>query len=176
MSATRIHLQRSTSRTATLRAFFPVVMMCGAMLTLFVIALGKQLLEDRSPRSDVPMITVRQGQDIRLRAEEVSDGGVHLFEIAGGGQRARFLVQRVGSVVHVGAASCRACARSGTSHYSRKGEFFCGQCKHAMRFETVPAPNSDERCTMPEIRHSYSGGFILIQAADVKAVFDKNFR
>ena len=99
-----------------------------------------------------------------------------MCQIENTGRKMRFVVQRKRDIVHVAAASCHACAQSKKSHFARKGELICGECKHPMRFEDIPAATSDERCAMPAIPYEQSGDMILIKSSDVKAVFGKAFR
>jgi len=154
------------------RAFWPAWLLFALLIGLFGFNLVGPYLEDLPKRSDVPVTRVNSGHDLDIASGSLEPGKLHLFETVASGQKIQFLVQRThDGVVHAALATCRSCIRSRTSHYARNGEYFCGQCKHAMRFETDESDN--QRCPMPEIPHSESNGMLTVRESDIMAISDR---
>ena len=175
MKRLRIQTQRGKDgKRGGWRVFWPIWLLFSLLIGLFGFNLLEPYLEDLPRRSDVPVIALGAGKDLQISQNSLQRGEIHLFDAANAAQRIQFLVQRANdNVIHTAIATCRSCIRSGKAHYARNGEFICGQCEHAMRFEISKSNEHSENCIMPEIPHSVSNGMVIIRASDVRAIFDR---
>jgi hypothetical protein len=143
------------------------------LIGVFGFNLLTEYIDDLPKRSDVNAKALGPDKDLQLETSSLTAGELHLFEAAVAGQTFSFVVQRTNdSIIHVAVATCRSCSRSGKPNYARKGDYYCGECKRAMRFEPHGEGDMHENCVMLGIPHSESNGILTVRARDVKAEFD----
>jgi uncharacterized membrane protein len=149
---------------------WPVWAICTILLLFSGFVILREYREDSPQKSDIPVIALSEGQNLKLDQSKLRSPQLHLFEASASGQRVKFIVQRTADqTVHVAVASCRACYRNRNSHYGRNGEMICGQCKEAMDIESKAQKARTNHCALVEVPHMESGGDMAVLVRDVFA-------
>lgn len=151
-------------------ALWPVWALCTVLLLFGVFVVVMEYRAGLPQKSDIPVVVLKEGQDLHLDRSKLSSSQLRLFEANASGQRAKFIVQQTGDrIVHVAVASCRACYRNRDSHYVRKGEIICGLCKKAMIFDANGQMVSTDHCALVKAHHVESDREVTVLARDVLA-------
>lgn len=147
-------------------------MLLVGVLLLAMIGLGLWLhrghLESIAPSE----VTVRSGQDLRVRTSDLRPGKGRLFRIEGQeGEPVRVFVQRQdnGRMV-VTFAACRRCQRTGRPSRVVDGQLTCGYCGEPMPILAKGAALPKEKdCTPLPVQFRIDGDSIVVSAGDIQA-------
>jgi len=143
-------------------------------MLLFVFALSSVYISDRPQKSDISVVAVGEGKELRLDASNLTSRQLHLFEVSASGQKVRVVVQRTDDkTVRVALASCRTCYRSHDRHYAKNGHMMCGECNSQMNFETKDRKEGTDGCVLVEVPHAETNGNVAVLARDVLAAAAK---
>jgi hypothetical protein len=162
---------KSHSRTKSIGnkyAFWPVWVLCGVLLLIFLSIITRTIWDERPKVSDIAVVELPATSEIRFHAADFPTGQLRLFRISGTG--ISIVMKRLADGrVHAALTSCTACSRPGRKSYTRQNELVCGTCNHPMRFENDANTASDarNRCSLPEIPVSEGDGRLMIAAKDV---------
>ena len=152
------------------RVLWPVWAICSVLLLIVIFAIVWEYRAELPEKSDIPVIVLKEGQDLHLDRSKLSPSQLRLFEANASGQRAKFIVlQTRDQIVHVAVASCRACYRYRDSHYVRKGEMICGLCKNAMIFDESGQTVHSDHCALVKVHHVESDREVTVLSRDVVA-------
>ncbi len=171
MSNHRIRVNRSKlPRRGDWYTLWPVWALCAVPILMLTFAAIREYRASLPQKSDVPLVALRDGQDLHIDAGKLNSGQLNLFEASASGQKVKFIVERTqNKSVHVALASCRACYHSHNPHYARKGEMICGKCNESMAFESKGQKAGTNNCTLPEIPHTETDRDVVVLARDVLA-------
>jgi uncharacterized membrane protein len=171
MNNRRIHAKhRKTTYRGDWHALWPVWALCAVLLLFVGIVVFQEHRATLPQKSDIPVISLGDAQDLHLDRSKVSSPQLHLFEASASGQKVKFIVQRTqDNTIHVALASCRVCYHSRNSPYARKDEMVCGRCRQAMRFESKDQKAGTNTCALAEIPHTETDREVVVLARDVFA-------
>jgi uncharacterized membrane protein len=169
MSHSRTNSNRSkTNHCVRWNTFWPVWAVCAALISFCISGYVEVYFAERPQKSDIPVVSIGPGQDLRLDMGELSPGKLHLYEVSYKARRVQLVVQRTqDNAVHVALATCRACYRSKNPHYVRNGVMMCGKCETAMYYGSKLQRKGVNGCVLPEIPHTEGNGKVTILARDV---------
>ncbi len=171
MSSHRIKpAKQSLTSRETWHVLWPVWAICSVLLLFGVFVVVREYLMELPKKSDVPVVAVSDGQNLRLETNKLSLGKLHLFEVSTSGEKVKVAVQRAGDgTVHVALASCRSCYRNRDHHYAKQGQMMCGKCNMTMKFESKDQKADTNSCALVEIPHTETNGDIAVLTRDVIA-------
>ena len=153
---------------------WPVWAICAFLLSLGVFAVVREYRAELPKKSDVPVIAMSEGQDLRLDANKLNSRDLLLFEVSSSEEKVKIAVQRTDDkIVHFALASCRACYRNRDHHYAQQGQMMCGKCNMPMKFELKDQKADTNSCALVEIPHTEKDGNIAVLARDVLAQAQK---
>ena len=153
---------------------WPVWSICAFLLLLGVLVVVREYQAELPKKSDIHVIAVSEGQDLRLDSKKLDSRDLHLFEVSSSGKKMKIAVQRTDDKsVHVALASCRACYRNRDHHYAKQGQMMCGKCNGPMKFESKDRRADPNNCTLVELPHTEKDGNIAVLARDVLAQVQK---
>jgi uncharacterized membrane protein len=152
------------------RQMWPLWLLCGVLVAVFLAGLALVVREDLSRKDDVSETALPAGQDLRIALDHLAAGRLYLFSFPGDlGRRIRFVAQRTSDgAVHAAMASCQACYRSERPHYTHNGQVICGMCNQ-------PMPRPDEKgltleqkqCALVSLPHSMHDNEVSVSAQSI---------
>ena len=153
MSHHRIKRVPSVSNSlGTWHVLWPVWAICSFLLLLGVFVVVREYRAELPKKSDIPVIAVKEGEDLHLDSKKLDSRDLHLFEVSSSGKKVKIVVQQTDDQsVHVAIASCRACYRNRDHHYAKQGQMMCGKCDGPMKFESKDQKTDTNSCALVEI-------------------------
>ena len=168
---------KSHSRTKSIGnkyAFWPVWVLCGVLLLVFLSVITRSILDERPQASDSAVVELPATSEIQFQAADFPAGQLRMFRISR--TSISIAMKRLADGhVHAALTSCTACARQGRKSYTRQNELMCGTCNHPMRFENDAntARDANNHCPIPEIPVSEGEGKLMIATKDVVKARDQ---
>jgi uncharacterized membrane protein len=151
-------------------SMWPVWGLLTFLVLLFAFNLTSEYITDLPQKSDIKAVSLGEGQDVHLQTSKLNSTPLHLFEVNASGKKAKLVVQQTeDKSIHVAIASCRACYRSRSRHYTQHGQMMCGECNMPMNFESKGHNSATDRCSLIELPHTESDGEVAVLARDVFA-------
>jgi hypothetical protein len=153
--------------------FWPVWALCGFLALTMLAAAVRLYLDQRPKRSDVAVMDIPAGNEIRFHSADFPIGQLRMFRVSGTG--ITLAVKRMPDRVHVALSNCTVCSRHGHKSYAQRSELFCGVCNQPMRFaeDALAARLAKGQCPLPEVPVSEERGTIVISTNDVIRVADQ---
>lgn len=154
--------------------FWPVWAVCGVIVLIMLAAAVRFYIDQRPKESDIAVVDMPEGNEIRFHSADFPIGQLHLFRVSGTG--ITLAVKRLADRrIHVSLSNCTVCSRSGHRSYAQKNELFCGVCNQPMRFEkdALAEKTAKGQCPLPEVPVSEESGNIMIATKDVLRVADE---
>ena len=171
MSHSRINLRRSkTDGRADRHVLWLLGAICTSLLLFAAFAIVWVNRAEEPQKSDIPVVALRETQDLHLDPSKLGDHQLHLFEVRASKQEVKFVVERTeDKTVHVALATCRICYRSQNRHFAKQGQMICGKCNGPMIFESKDQKAGANQCTLAEIAHAETDRDVIVSARDVLA-------
>jgi uncharacterized membrane protein len=166
-----VYIKRSKGhRGGRWYSLWPVWGLLIFLVLLLAFNLTSEYITGLPQKSDIKAVSLGEGQDVHLQISKLNSTPLHLFEVNASGKRAKLVVQQTeDKSIRVALASCRACYRSRSRHYTQHGQMMCGECNMPMNFDSKGQNSATNRCSLIELPHTESGGEAAVLARDVFA-------